>query len=170
MIIDCGCAPGSWSQVAIQRSNADGLIERRPKGIVIGVDMLGMYPLEHAKLIGNTDFTTEQGQSKILQELGDKRVNVVLSDMAPNATGVRVLDQENIIKLCYNVLRFAVKTSELEGTVLMKTWACAEVATLEKDLKKFYKSVKILKPQASRSDSAEQYLLARGFVGLESVR
>lgn len=150
----------------MQRSNADGSNERKPNGAVIGVDLLGIYPLEHATLMGNTDFTTEKGQQKILDVLGERKVNVVLSDMAPNASGVRMLDQENIIKLCYTVLRFAVKMSEVQGSVLMKTWACAEVQALEKDMKKFYKTVRVLKPQASRSDSAEQYLLGRGFVGL----
>lgn len=127
-----------------------------------------MYPLEHATLMGNVDFTSDNGQKRILDVLGDRKVNVVLSDMAPNATGIKMLDQENIVKLCYSVLRFAVKMSDVGGAVLMKMWQCADVPKLETDMNKFYKVVKIVKPNASRGDSAELYLYGKGFLGLES--
>lgn len=168
MIVDCGCAPGSWSQVASVRCNATGANEKKPKGIVIGVDLVQVYPLEHAILMGNTDFTTDKGQQKILEVLKGRKINVVLSDMAPKATGIRALDQENIIQLCYAVLRFAAKMSEIDGTLLMKFWSGGDVPRLTEDMKKFYKSVKIVKPSASRGDSAEQFVLGKGFVGLES--
>lgn len=86
--------------------------------------------------------------------------------MAPKATGVRQLDQENIVTLCYSVLRFALKMSEIDATLVMKIWSCAELQKLQKHMETYYKSVKIVKPSASRSDSAEQFLMGRGFKGV----
>lgn len=126
-----------------------------------------MYPLEGAHLLGNTDFTTENGQQKIRDLMGKRKANVVLSDMAPNATGINDLDYENITMLCYTVLRFAIKMSQIDGSLLMKIWMNPQINEIEKQMKRFYKNVKIIKPKASRSDSAEQYLLGRNFVGLE---
>lgn len=94
-------------------------------------------------------------------------MNCVLSDMAPNATGVRCLDQENITNLCYTVLRFAVKMSAKNASLLVKVWDNGEVPQFEKDMLRFYKSVKIIKPVASRADSSEKFLLGREFVGLK---
>uniref|UniRef100_A0A336LL47 rRNA methyltransferase 2, mitochondrial n=1 Tax=Culicoides sonorensis TaxID=179676 RepID=A0A336LL47_CULSO len=157
-IIDCGCSPGSWSQVAVQRT----------KGLVIGVDLLQPYPLEGAILLGNTNFTTESGQNKIKEILKDKKLNVVLSDMAPKATGVRQLDQENIVTLCYSVLRFALQMSEENASIVMKIWSNGELKSLMENMEKYYKVVKICKPNASRSDSAEQFLVGKGFIGVKT--
>lgn len=155
-VVDCGCSPGSWSQVAIQRT----------KGLVIGVDLLQVHPLDGAVLLGNTDFTTEAGQNRIKDALKDKKINVILSDMAPKATGVRQLDQENIVVLCYSVLRFALQMSEDDATIVMKIWSNGQMQELLKQMERYYKTVKIVKPNASRGDSAEQFLMGRGFVGV----
>ncbi|XP_058818142.1 rRNA methyltransferase 2, mitochondrial [Topomyia yanbarensis] len=166
-VVDCGAAPGSWSQVAVKHSNADGSKQGMPKGMVIGIDLLQIYPIEHATLFGNMDFTKPENQDKIRAQLGERRIDCILSDMAPNATGVRYLDQENIITLCYSVLRFAILMSSPNASLLMKVWDNAEVSVLEKNIQKYYTHVKRIKPSASRSDSAENFLLARGFVGIE---
>lgn len=97
----------------------------------------------------------------------DRKVDVVLSDMAPNATGVKDLDAENIIALCYSVFRFAVTNSIIGGTLLMKLWECGQIDKLESDLKRFYEKVKRVKPNASRMDSAEIFILSRSFKGLK---
>lgn len=119
-----------------------------------------------ATILGNADFTDPQTQVKVLEKLAGRRVNVVLSDMAPNATGVRHLDYENIINLCYSVLRFAVQISEPGGSLLVKLWQCGQTKQLEIDINKFYRNVKNVKPEASRTDSAELFLLGRHFKGL----
>ncbi|XP_055543494.1 rRNA methyltransferase 2, mitochondrial [Wyeomyia smithii] len=167
VVIDCGAAPGSWSQIAVKQSNADGLNNGKPKGLVIGIDLLQIYPIEHATMMGNMDFTRPETHDKIRSMLGNRRLDVVLSDMAPNATGVRSLDQENIITLCYSVLRFAILMSSPDASLLMKIWDNAEVPILEKNIQQYYRMVKRIKPRASRSDSAENFILARGFVGAE---
>lgn len=90
--------------------------------------------------------------------------------MAPNASGIRCLDQENITQLCYSVLRFALIMSAPHASLLVKVWDNANVPKLEKDMLRFYKSVKHIKPPASRSDSSEKFLLARDFIGLKTSK
>lgn len=191
VVVDCGAAPGSWTQVAVKHSNANGAIKNKPSGLVIGVDLHHIYPIEviwlfgtrrdetrhlcdihslfnipqGAQVFGNTDFTLPESQEKIKTLLKGRLINCVISDMAPNATGVRCLDQENIIKLCYSVLRFAIPLSAPDANCLMKVWDNGDVAKLEADILKFYKHVKRVKPPASRSDSAEIFILAKEFAG-----
>lgn len=95
-------------------------------------------------------------------------MNIVLSDMAPNATGIRTMDCENIINLCYSVLRFAVQVSKTGAILVLKVWQCKEVDYLQNDLKCFYETVKQVKPKSSRSDSSELFLLASNFKGLKN--
>lgn len=118
-------------------------------------------------MLGNADFMKADTQDKVKSILGDRRVDCVLSDMAPNATGVRSLDQENITKLCYSVLRFAVLVSSVNASLLVKLWNNGDVKQLEKDMLRFYEKVRFIKPAASRDDSAELFMLAKGFVGLK---
>lgn len=165
-VVDCGAAPGSWTQVAIQRVNADGHDETQPKGTVIAIDRLQLYPIEHAQLFTNMDFTLLENQKKIREHLNNNLVDVVVSDMAPKASGIKYLDQDNIITLCYSAFRFALQMSRKESTLLMKMWQGTGVKKLEEDLSKFYESVRAVKPESSRSDSAEMFLLARGFKGV----
>lgn len=191
MIIDCGAAPGSWTQIAVKKSNANGEIANLPTGFVVGIDLLQIYPIKvnisnkpkkfpnskrtnystHAQgahLLGNTNFTLTESQDKIRTLLAGRRVDCVLSDMAPNATGVRILDQENITNLCYSVMRFAALMSSPNASLLVKVWDNGNIPQLEKDMLRFYRTVKIIKPLASRADSSEKFLLARDFYGLKN--
>lgn len=127
-----------------------------------------LFVFKGVHLLGNADFTKPETQQKVKSILGDRRVDCVLSDMAPNATGVRSLDQENITKLCYSVLRFAALVSSVDASLLVKLWNNGDVPQLEQDMLRFYQKVKFIKPAASRGDSAEVYMLAKGFVGLKS--
>lgn len=109
------------------------------------------------------DFTFPENQQKVKSHLNNNLVDIVISDMAPKASGIKSLDQENIITLCYAALKFAVEMSKDNSTLLMKSWQGIGVQKLEKDLLIFYDSIKTIKPSSSRSDSAEIFLLARGF-------
>lgn len=100
--------------------------------------------------------------------LDGRKIDCVLSDMAPNATGIRSLDQEGITNLCYSVLRFALLMSAPQASLLVKVWDNANIQQLENDMLRFYKSVRHIKPAASRSGSSEKFLLARHFVGLKT--
>lgn len=108
-------------------------------------------------------------QDKIRTILDGRLVDCVLSDMAPNASGVRSLDQDKITNLCYSVLRFAILMSAKNASLLVKVWDNGEIPQFEKDMLKFYKHVKIIKPNASRGESSEKFLLGREFVGLKTT-
>lgn len=113
------------------------------------------------------DFSTIDAHDKVIKALDGRQVDLVLSDMAPSATGVKELDKDRIIGLCYMAIRFAALVTRKDGNLLFKVWDGKEVPILEMDLERFYKSIKIMKPKASRSDSSEKFILARGFKGIQ---
>lgn len=165
VVIDVGCAPGSWSQICVKAVNSDGADVKQPKGIVIGIDKLQIYPVEGATFLGNTDFASEAAQQKIKNILNGKKVNNVLSDMAPNATGIRSLDTENVMELAFSVLNFAKEVSAPDACLLIKVWDNGDVNKLEKAIGALYGSCKSIKPHSSRSDSAEKFIFGKGFKG-----
>ncbi|XP_055903322.1 rRNA methyltransferase 2, mitochondrial [Eupeodes corollae] len=170
VVIDCGASPGSWSQIAVDRTNANCRNEKQPKGAVLSVDLLHIHPIDGATIFSGTNFTKPESQLRLKTALNGRQVNCVLSDMAPNATGVRVLDQENITELCYSVLRFSLAMSAIGANLVVKIWDNAAVPKLEQDMLKFYEKVKRVKPFSSRSDSAEHFMVARNFKGLDNVK
>jgi 23S rRNA (uridine2552-2'-O)-methyltransferase len=141
---------------------------KNPVGQVIAVDRNPIYPIEGAILMGGVDFTAPSAPKRLVELLDGKKVDVVLSDMAPNATGIHEMDHENIVHLAYSALRFALQVSCVGGSVLLKIWDGRESSRLEQDISKFYRQVRFVKPTASRGDSAEKFLLARMFKGLKS--
>lgn len=166
-VIDLGAAPGSWTQVAVQKTNADASDPKKPKGKVLAIDKLQIFPIEGATILSNMDFNTIEAHDKVINILEGKKVDVVLSDMAPSATGVKELDKDRILGLAYMALRFAALVTKIDGNLLFKVWDGKEVPILEMDLERFFKSIKIMKPQASRSESSEKFILARGFKGVQ---
>ncbi|KAG8040442.1 hypothetical protein G9C98_002438 [Cotesia typhae] len=165
-VVDCGAAPGSWTQVAANLTNSAGKLQDTPLGSVYAIDRLPIHHIEGATLIGNLDFTTKEAQTK-LRQLLKQPVDVVLSDMAPNATGIRDIDHEQIIGLAYAAMKFAVQMSKVDGTFIVKLWDGSKSSQFEKDVARFYKSIRIVKPDATRDESTEKYILARGFKGLQ---
>ncbi|KYN05725.1 Putative ribosomal RNA methyltransferase CG11447 [Cyphomyrmex costatus] len=166
-VVDCGAAPGSWTQVATNLTNADGKKEGSI-GKVYAIDKLPFYPVEGATVLGNMDFTnakTHETLSKMLQ--GDK-VDVILSDMAPNASGVRDIDHDNIMLLAYAALRFALQISKTQSTFLVKIWDGGKTQQFEQNLAKFYNKIRIFRPDATRDESTETFFLAMGFKGLKT--
>ena len=166
VVIDCGAAPGSWTQVAV--SKVVDTSSHNP-GLVIGIDLLPIQPIAGATLLDRSDFDTPEVQKRLLHILGARKVDVVLSDMAPNSSGSRHLDHERMLSLCESVLRFAVAvlpTDGDRGKMLCKLWDGASRPRFEDVLKRLFGRVRMVKPEASRSDSAEIYLLAMDFKGL----
>ncbi|XP_038212165.1 rRNA methyltransferase 2, mitochondrial isoform X2 [Zerene cesonia] len=166
-VVDLGASPGSWTQVAVQKTNADAADSTKPKGTVLAIDKLQIFPIEGATIMSNMDFSTIEAHEKVIKALGGRQVDIVLSDMAPSATGIRELDKDRILGLCYMAIRFAALVSKIDANLLFKVWDGKEVPILEMDLERFYKSIKILKPKASRSDSSEKFILAKGFKGIQ---
>ncbi|HMF26845.1 MAG TPA: RlmE family RNA methyltransferase [Pseudolabrys sp.] len=154
-VVDLGAAPGGWSQVAAQRVGASGR--------VVAIDVLPMEPVPGVNFV-ELDFL-ERAAPDTLREMIDGPVDVVLSDMAANATGHARTDHLKIIALVEAAAVFAREVLSPGGTFLAKVLQGGTETSLLAALKRDYKRVKHVKPPASRSDSAELYLLATGFRG-----
>lgn len=159
-VLDCGAAPGSWSQVAVQRVNAAGTDPSSPVGFVLGVDVLHVFPLEGATFLCPADVMDPGAWPRIRELLPGGMADVVLSDMAPNATGIRALDHDRLISLCLALVDLAPDLLQPGGTLLCKTWAGSQSHRLQSRLREEFLSVRAVKPEASRKESAEVYLLA----------
>jgi 23S rRNA (uridine2552-2'-O)-methyltransferase len=156
-VVDLGAAPGGWSEVAARRVGASGR--------VIAIDILDMKPIPGAEFL-KLDFLDGSAPERLKALLGGK-VDVVLSDMAANATGHRKTDHLRIMALAEAATHFAREVLGPGGSFLCKVLQGGTEAALLSELKRDFESVKHVKPPASRSDSAELYLLARGFRGGE---
>ncbi|XP_065589069.1 rRNA methyltransferase 2, mitochondrial [Cyrtonyx montezumae] len=164
-VLDCGAAPGAWSQVAVERVNALGTDPAAPTGFVLGVDLLRISPLEGAVFLSQADITDPSTQRAIQNLLPAEKVDVILSDMAPNATGIKELDHQKLITLCLGLVSLSESILKRKGTVLCKFWDGHESRVLQNKLKELFQEVRTIKPQASRKDSSESYYLARLYKG-----
>ena len=158
-VIDLGAAPGGWSQVAAKRVGAEGR--------VVAIDVLPMTPVAGVDFI-HLDFLDPSAPEKLKELLGGA-ADVVLSDMAANATGHARTDHLKIMALVEAAAEFAREVLAPGGTFLAKVLQGGTEASLLAALKRDFKQVKHVKPPASRTDSAELYLLATGFRFRESV-
>jgi 23S rRNA (uridine2552-2'-O)-methyltransferase len=156
-VIDLGAAPGGWSQIAAKRVGAP------QQGRVIAIDLLMMDPVPGVEFM-QLDFLDPSAPDTLKTMLGG-RADVVLSDMAANATGHRKTDHIKIVALVEAAAEFAHEVLAPGGTFLAKVLQGGTEAALLGPLKRDFTTVKHVKPQASRSDSAELYLLATGFRG-----
>lgn len=164
-VVECGAAPGAWTQVIVERINASRKNYSLPKGVAIGIDILPIDPVPGATLLSNTDILKSESTTRILQCLNGRPADVVLSDMAPNASGVRSLDHEAVVALSYAALMLAFQVLGTSGSFLCKIWNGSEAARLSNDIKRFFQFVSYVKPPASRKDSSEVYILGRNFKG-----
>ncbi|XP_030067926.1 rRNA methyltransferase 2, mitochondrial [Microcaecilia unicolor] len=162
-VVDCGAAPGAWSQVAVQRVNAAGTNPECPVGFVMGVDLLHFSPLEGAVFLSNADVTDSSTHMKIKDRLPAGKADVILSDMAPNACGIRDLDHQRLVSMCLSLLDLAQSILSPGGTLLCKLWDGGKSSVLRNRLVQVFQDVKTVKPQASRKESAETYFLAKSY-------
>jgi len=153
-VVDLGAAPGGWSQVAVKRIGA---------GQVVAIDLLEMAPIAGVNFV-QLDFLDPSAPDRLKHMLGGP-ADVVLSDMAANATGHRKTDHLKIMALAETAADFAREVLAPGGAFLCKVLQGGTEATLLASLKRDFASVKHVKPAASRADSAELYLLATGFRG-----
>ncbi len=159
-VIDLGAAPGGWCQVAAKRVGAPA------QGRVVGIDMLPMEPVAGVDFV-HLDFLDHTAPDKLKAMLGGG-ADVVLSDMAANATGHRKTDHLKIMALVETAFEFAREVLKPGGTFLAKVLQGGTERALLAALKREFAGVKHIKPPASRSDSAELYLLATGFRAAKS--
>jgi 23S rRNA (uridine2552-2'-O)-methyltransferase len=152
--VDLGSAPGSWCQYAASRITGTGK--------VVGVDLLPMKGIGGVQFISG-DFTDPAIHSRIAECFEESGIDLVLSDMAPNITGIRITDQANAERLQNAVLEFCLKALNRGGNVLTKLFEGESVKGLRKTYSQYFDHVQMIKPDASRSESREIYLLARKF-------
>lgn len=155
-VVDLGAAPGSWSQVAAE------LVGDR--GRVIASDILPMDNLAGVEFVLG-DFTEEAVYNEILARLDGAPVDLVISDMAPNMSGLNAVDQPRSMYLVELALDFARQALKPGGAMLSKVFQGEGFDELQRELKRSFERVQTRKPAASRSRSREQYQLARGFRG-----
>uniref|UniRef100_A0A8C6KDA5 rRNA methyltransferase 2, mitochondrial n=1 Tax=Nothobranchius furzeri TaxID=105023 RepID=A0A8C6KDA5_NOTFU len=160
-VVDCGAAPGAWSQVAVQRVNSTGTDPDSPRGTLIGIDLLNIPPLDGAHFLSNHDVMDPATHAKLQELLPGGQAHVILSDMAPNASGFRDMDHERIITMCFSLIDLAGKILQPRGSLLCKYWDGILTHQLQEKLSRLFGSVRSLKPDASRKDSAERFFLAR---------
>jgi 23S rRNA (uridine2552-2'-O)-methyltransferase len=153
--LDLGAAPGAWSQYARRRVGK--------QGCVVATDILAMDPLEGVEFVQG-DFREQEVFDGLLARLPERGVDVVLSDMAPNLSGVDAIDQPRSMYLAELALDMAARVLKPEGCALIKVFQGAGFTELLESARKRFAKTKLQKPEASRSRSPELYLLAKHFL------
>lgn len=153
-ILDFGAAPGGWLQVASK------LV--MPKGKVIGVDLLPIKPINDNVTIFQGDIRDEKVVNNILNEIG-RKVDVILSDIAPNISGIWKIDHNNQIDLTRLIINRFPELLEKNGGCLLKAFDGPMLKPLENELRKNFTNVKLIKPKVSRNASSELYITCRNF-------
>ncbi len=154
VVVDLGAAPGGWSQIAVERV--------APNGVVIALDILPMTPLEGVTIL-QADFREPEGLAALEEALQGRSVNCVLSDIAPNMSGMRAVDQPRSMYLAELALDFARGVLEPGGTLLVKVFQGEGFDALLAAARTSFDKVIMRKPDASRARSREQYLLGQGY-------
>ena len=160
-VVDLGCAPGGWCQVAVNRTNALGHRQGKAVGRVIGVDLQEVKPIAGADIY-QVDFLEDDADDKVKYWL-DGAADVVMSDMAAASSGHKQTDHLRIISLCEVAAHFAFDVLEEGGTFVAKVLAGGAEGDLQKILKQRFRKVSHCKPPASRADSAEKFVVAKGY-------
>jgi 23S rRNA (uridine2552-2'-O)-methyltransferase len=153
VVVDLGSAPGGWSQVAAK------LVGH--KGCVVAVDILPMDPVAGVSFIQG-DFTEEEILNQLLNEIGNRPVDLVISDMAPNLTGMKAVDQPAMIYLAELAVDLVQQVMTDDGIFIAKLFQGEGFDEFVRNTRTVFKVVSLKKPDASRSKSREVYLVAKG--------
>jgi 23S rRNA (uridine2552-2'-O)-methyltransferase len=153
-LVDLGAAPGGWSQYAARLLQG--------KGRILALDILPMQPLVGVEFLTG-DFTESEPVDLLMELLGDDRVDLVMSDMAPNISGMDAVDQPRSMYLAELAVDFAANVLRKGGDLLFKAFQGEGFDALVKGLRSQYQQVKVRKPRASRPRSREVYVLARHY-------
>lgn len=162
-VVDLGCAPGGWCQVAVRRVNALGEKAGKKVGTVLGVDLQEVEPIAGAE-VHQLDFMEDDADQKVKDWLGGP-ADVVMSDMAAASSGHKQTDHLRIVALCEAAAYLAFDVLEPGGTFVAKVLAGGAESELQVLLKQRFTKVANVKPPASRSDSSEKFVVATGFKG-----
>ncbi len=162
-VVDLGCAPGGWCQVAVERVNALGERSGKRQGRVLGIDLQEVEPIPGAE-IHQLDFLADGADDQVKAWLGGE-ADVVMSDMAAASSGHRQTDHLRIVALCEAAAELAYDVLAPGGTFVAKVLAGGAEAGLQARLKRNFEKVANIKPPASRADSSEKFVVATGFRG-----
>ncbi len=154
-VVDLGAAPGGWCQVAANKTGA--------RGRVIGIDLLDMAPVPGVEFIRG-DFADAAGWGQVAEALKGGKADLVLSDMAPNFSGVATVDLARHYGLAELALEFALRCLQPEGTFVVKVFQGLGFEDYLRQVKTSFRLVAVRKPDASRDESRENFLVARGLV------
>jgi 23S rRNA (uridine2552-2'-O)-methyltransferase len=152
-VVDLGAAPGGWSQVLAPLVGA--------KGRVIALDVLEMAPIPHVTFLRG-DFAADDAPARLDEALAGRAVDLVVSDMAPNISGVGMVDQARAIHLAELALDFAAGCLKPGGNLLVKVFQGSGLDEYRRQLGNAFETVAVRKPKASRDRSSELFLLAKG--------
>jgi len=155
-VVDLGAAPGGWSQVAVEKVGDNG--------VVIASDILEMEAIPDVTFIQG-DFTEDEVYEQIMSAINGRPVDLVISDMAPNMSGMSAIDQPKAMYLVELALDLATRTLKKDGVFLAKVFQGEGFEEYLKQIRDNFKTVVTRKPEASRARSREVYLLAKGFKG-----
>ncbi|MEM6812265.1 MAG: RlmE family RNA methyltransferase [Pseudomonadota bacterium] len=153
MVVDLGCAPGGWTQVAAEKGCS-----------VVGLDLLETDPIEGAELF-QMDFMDDDAPAVLIKAMNEKKADLVMSDMAPNTIGHKNTDHLRIMALVELAYDFAIQVLKPGGTFIAKVRQGGTENDLLAQMKKDFKSIKHIKPPASRKESSETYVIAQNFKG-----
>lgn len=161
LVVDLGSTPGAWSQYVRRRLSPGGAAVGALNGTIIALDMLPMEPVEGVHFI-HGDFTEPQVLQLLLEQLAGRKADVVVSDMAPNLSGIESTDAARISALVELAVDFAVHHMKPEGALVVKLFHGSGYSQLVKLFKETFRQVKPVKPKASRDKSSETFLVGMG--------
>jgi 23S rRNA (uridine2552-2'-O)-methyltransferase len=158
LVVDLGSAPGAWSQYVRRRLSPQGAAAGDLNGTIVALDLLAMEPVEGVQFIQG-DFTEADVLAQLQTIVGDRPVDVVVSDMAPNLSGIDSVDAARISQLIELAVEFAQMHLKPQGALVVKVFHGSGYSQLVKLFKDSFKVVKPIKPKASRDKSSEQFLV-----------
>ncbi len=164
LIVDLGAAPGAWSQYLRRRLAPQGAAAGQLPGTLIALDLLDLEPIEGVTFVQG-DFRDEEVLARLAAALGGRKADLVVSDMAPNLSGVAVSDAARVAHLVELALEFACAHLKPEGALLAKTFHGSGYSQQVELFKRRFRTVRAIKPKASRGKSAETFLVGRGLAG-----
>ncbi|AFZ81215.1 ribosomal RNA methyltransferase, putative [Theileria equi strain WA] len=163
-IVELGCYPGGWAQVALDRALCGASSSR-----VIGIDKIQIDPIPNYTFIKG-DINDEITQSKLLATLDNAKADVVLSDLAPNCTGIKHDDHLNSAELCLQAGSLMERIIAVGGCFVVKIFMGSQLDNYKTYLRSLFSSVNSAKPKACRAESKEMYFVCRDFMGMRDIR
>jgi 23S rRNA (uridine2552-2'-O)-methyltransferase len=166
LVVDLGSAPGAWSQYARRKLSPQGAAAGELNGTILALDILPMEPVEGVTFIRG-DFREAEVLAQLAQAMGGRQADVVVSDMAPNLSGIESADTARIVHLVERAIEFSREHLKPEGALVTKVFHGGGYSQLVKLFKETFRVVKPLKPKASRDKSSETFLVG---IGLKPAR